>query len=78
MLSLKQKTMKITGNEPYSPDVDEKVRHCPNCGKECKRSDLNHYSSIKTIWGGSVLYGVCKECARIHSITNKTPNPNEP
>ena len=43
----------------------EVSRHCPNCGKLCWDSELNH-SSIKTSWGGSTLYGVCAECAEIH------------
>jgi len=45
----------------------EVAKHCPNCGKLCWESELNHHSSIKTSWGGSTLYGVCKECAENHS-----------
>lgn len=45
----------------------EVARHCPNCGKLCWDSELNYSSSIKTVWGGSTLYGVCKECAETHS-----------
>lgn len=45
----------------------EVARHCPNCGKLCWDSELNYSSSIKTAWGGSTLYGVCKECADNHS-----------
>lgn len=45
----------------------EVARHCPNCGKICWDSELNHSSSIKTSWGGSTLYGVCSECAENHS-----------
>ncbi len=50
----------------------EVSRHCPNCGTICWDSELNHSSSIKTSWGGSTLYGVCAECARIHSLQDES------
>jgi hypothetical protein len=50
----------------------EVAKHCPNCGKICWNSELNHSSTIKTAWGGSTLYGVCAECARIHSLQDES------
>jgi hypothetical protein len=44
----------------------EPARHCPNCGKLCWESELNYSSTIKTMFGASTLYGVCKECADLH------------
>lgn len=48
----------------YSPR--EIARPCPNCGVIHWNSELNHSSSIKTHYGGSTLYGVCKICADRH------------
>lgn len=39
--------------------------NCPNCGALVGRTECNHTSHIRTSWGGSTLYGVCRECVDI-------------
>lgn len=46
--------------------VPRETERCPNCGKVVYRGDCRHSSTIKTSWGASTLYGVCRECARAH------------
>lgn len=46
----------------------EIARTCPNCGKICWDSDLYYSSTIKTGFGGSTLYGVCKTCKDTHDM----------
>lgn len=45
----------------------EAARPCPNCGELNWESDLLYSSSIRTHWGGSTLYGVCRKCAERHA-----------
>jgi hypothetical protein len=49
----------------------EIARPCPNCGRLYWDSELNNSSNIKTSWGGSVLYGVCKTCKNIHDMQDE-------
>jgi len=42
------------------------TKRCPNCGRLYYANERFCTSTIKTCWGGSVLYGVCKTCADAH------------
>jgi len=42
-------------------------RSCPNCGRICWEYELNNHNTIQTLWGGSTLYGVCYNCAKLHA-----------